>query len=383
MNTLRFPIKTASLALVAVCGLAALPQAHAAGTLANTSIDNRATVSYSVGSVAQTPIESSPTGNSTPGAGNGASTSFVVDNRIDLTVTELSGGPTVTSPGATGAVTAFLLTNTGNAAQAFQLSAAQLTGGTVFGNTDNTDVTNPLAVFVDANGNGIYEPGTDTATAVTSLAADASVTVFVVANVPLTVTNGQFASVRLTARAAVDGAPGTLAAETVGAETPGAVDVVFGDGAGVGDAARDGAFGADDQYQIQSAALTIAKTSTVVSDPFNGTSSPRAIPGAVVEYAITMTNTGTVPATGVTLVDPIPANTVFATGGYNAGASDVSVTVGATTTYCVAEAGGTDTNGDGCVRTGGGALSVSTTASSTVATGAGNAVTVRFRVTIN
>jgi hypothetical protein len=74
---------------------------------------------------------------------------------------------------------------------------------------------------------------------------------------------------------------------------------------------------------------------------------------------------------------------VFATGGYNAGASDVSVTVGATTTYCVAEAGGTDTNGDGCVRTGGGALSVSTTASSTVATGAGNAVTVRFRVTIN
>ena len=49
----------------------------------------------------------------------------------------------------------------------------------------------------------------------------------------------------------------------------------------------------------------------------------------------------------------------------------------------VAEAGGTDTNGDGCVRTAGGELSVSTAASATVASGAGNAVTVRFRVTID
>jgi uncharacterized repeat protein (TIGR01451 family) len=383
MIILRNPLKHASLALVAVAGLAALPQAWAVGTDAGTAINNRATVSYSVGSVAQTPIESSPTGNSTPGAGNGASTSFVVDNRVDLTVTELSGGVTVTAPGATAAVTAFRLTNTGNAAQAFQLSAAQLTGGTVFGNTDNTDVTNPLAVFVDANGNGTYEPGTDTATSVASLAEDDDVVVFVVASVPLTVTNGQFASVRLTARAAVDGSPATLMVQTAGAEDPAAVDVVFGDGAGAGDAARDGAFGADDQYAIESAALAIAKTSTIVSDPFNGTTDPKAIPGAVVEYAITMTNTGTVAATGVTLVDPIPADTVFATGQYNSGASDVSVTVGATTTFCVAEAGGTDTNGDGCVRTGAGALSVSTPASSTVATGAGNAVTVRFRVTIS
>ncbi len=383
MNMLRNPLRPTALAWAMVAGFAALPQAWAVGTDAGTAINNRATVSYSVGGVAQTPIESSPAGNTTPGAGNGANTSFVVDNRIDLTVTELSGGVTVTTPGATGAVTAFRLTNTGNAAQAFQLAAAQLTGGTVFGNTDNTDVTNPLAVFVDANGNGTYEPAVDTATNVSSLAEDADVIVFIVANVPLTVTNGQYASVRLTARAAVNGAPATLVVETTGAENPAVVDVVFGDGAGAGDAARDGAFSADDQYAIQSAALNIAKTSTVVSDPFNGTTNPKAIPGAIVEYAITMTNTGAVAATGVTLTDPIPANTAFAAGQYNSGASDVSVTVGAATTFCVAEAGGTDTNGDGCVRTGAGVLSVSTPASSTIAVGAGNAVTVRFRVTIN
>ena len=43
--------------------------AGAVGTAANTSIANQATVSYSVGGNAQTPIPSSPTGNSTPGGG--------------------------------------------------------------------------------------------------------------------------------------------------------------------------------------------------------------------------------------------------------------------------------------------------------------------------
>ena len=383
MNMFSTPMKRASLALLAVSGCAALPQAWAAGTIASTSIDNRATVSYSVGAVPQTPIESSPAGNATPGTGNGLNTSFVVDNRIDLTVTELSGGVTVTSPGAVGAVTAFRVTNTGNAAQAYQLTAAQLVGGAVFGNTDNTQVTDPLAVFVDANDNEIYDPGTDTATSISTLAADADVVVFVVASVPLTVTNGQFASVRLTAATAVNNTPGTLATETTGAESPAVVDTVFGDGAGAGDAARDAAFGADDQYAVQSAALSIAKASTVISDPFNGTTNPKAIPGAIVEYSITMTNTGTVGASGVTILDPIPTNTVFATGQYNTGASDVRITVNSVDTFCVAEAGGTDTNSDGCVRTGGGALQISTPASAAVAAGAANAVTVRFRVTIS
>jgi hypothetical protein len=96
-----------------------------------------------------------------------------------------------------------------------------------------------------------------------------------------------------------------------------------------------------------------------------------------------LTNTGAQPASVVTITDPIPTNTTFATGTYNAGASNVQITVGATTTFCVAEAGGTDSNADGCVRTAGGVLTVGSPALTTVATGAGNAVTMRFRVTIN
>ena len=76
------------------------PLAQAAGTTAGTSIDNRATISYSVSGTPQTPIESAPGGNSTPGAGNGADTSFLVDNRIDFTLVEADATYTTGAPGA-------------------------------------------------------------------------------------------------------------------------------------------------------------------------------------------------------------------------------------------------------------------------------------------
>jgi hypothetical protein len=73
----------------------------------------------------------------------------------------------------------------------------------------------------------------------------------------------------------------------------------------------------------------------------------------------------------------------YATGVYNAGASDVRITVGAATTYCVAEVG-TDTNGDGCFRTAGGVFTVGAPALTQVATGgAATQVVVSFRMTIN
>lgn len=349
--------------------------AGAVGTAANTSIANQATVSYSVGGNAQTPIPSSPTGNSTPGGG--APTSFVVDNRIDLTVTELSGGNTPVTPGQLNQVTAFTVTNTGNGSQGYQLTPTNLTGGAVFGNTDNADVAN-LRVFVDSNANGTYDAGTDTATAIDTLAADANVVVFIVADIPVAAANGQFANVQLAARAAVPGTAGaTLATETAGADTPGAVDTVFGD------AARDATEVAADQYAISSAALTVAKTSAVVQDPHNGATNPKAIPGAFVEYAIAISNTGAAPATGIQINDPLPANTAFRSGAYNGAASDVSITVGAgPATFCVAEAGGTDTNTDGCYRTATD-LVVGAPALTTVNVGAGGNVTVRFQVTIN
>jgi uncharacterized repeat protein (TIGR01451 family) len=176
----------------------------------------------------------------------------------------------------------------------------------LFTQTDNQEVNN-LRTFVDSNGNGTYEAGTDTATNVNSLITDAdgeSVVVFVVADIPVAATNNQYANGRLAARATPVGST-TVLAETSGPDTAG-VDVVWAD------AGRDNSETAADQYHIQSAALTLAKAAAVVWDPFNLASDPKAIPGARVEYTITVTNgSTTTAASAVTVTDNIPANTTF------------------------------------------------------------------------
>jgi uncharacterized repeat protein (TIGR01451 family) len=368
-------VRTVLAAVVLVASLAGVQTAFAAGTDAGVTIGNRATVNYTVGTTAQSPIESSPLGNSNPGVGNGANTNFVVDRRIDFTVVETGGGFTTVAPGQINAVTIFTVANTSNAAQGFQLSAANV-GGTVFGNNDNSDVGN-IRVFVDnpAGGGtaGAYDPLVDTALHINTLGEDLNVVVFVVSDVPPTATNGQFANVRLTARAATVGSNGaTLETETAGADTAG-MDVVFGD------AARDATETADDQYAVQSAALTITKSSSIISDLFNGTGPNRkAIPGSVIEYVVSITNNGTAAATSVRLSDTLDANLDFATGQYNGGAADVQIDVGASTTYCLVE-DGADANGDGCNRAGQ-TLNVNPVATITVAPT--QTATVRFRATI-
>jgi uncharacterized repeat protein (TIGR01451 family) len=59
--------------------------------------------------------------------------------------------------------------------------------------------------------------------------------------------------------------------------------------------------------------LAVQKTSAVLSDPINGVSNPKRIPGAVVRYAVTITNTGTgtVDSSSLVVTDPVPANTVL------------------------------------------------------------------------
>jgi len=62
--------------------------------------------------------------------------------------------------------------------------------------------------------------------------------------------------------------------------------------------------------------LTTQKTITTVSDPFNGTSNPKNIPGAEVLYSIKVSNTGpgTVNTDVLTITDAVPANLVFYAG---------------------------------------------------------------------
>ncbi|MBA3898022.1 MAG: DUF11 domain-containing protein [Sphingomonadaceae bacterium] len=67
--------------------------------------------------------------------------------------------------------------------------------------------------------------------------------------------------------------------------------------------------------------LTMTKTSAIISDPVNGAANPKLIPGAIVRYTVTVTNTGTGPvdASTVVITDPLPA-------GLNASVAGTAVT---------------------------------------------------------
>jgi uncharacterized repeat protein (TIGR01451 family) len=56
------------------------------------------------------------------------------------------------------------------------------------------------------------------------------------------------------------------------------------------------------------AQLTISKVGVLVSDPVNGVTNPKYIPGAIVRYTFTVTNTGpsTVTNNSVWLIDTLP-----------------------------------------------------------------------------
>jgi hypothetical protein len=289
-----------------------IQNAVAGGVASGTSIDNLATLNFSVGGVAQPAVGSSPTGNT---VGAGTPTTFVVDKKVDLVVVEGNTTFTGVTPGATTQVTTFTVTNLGNDVQDYSLTAANLASGTtLFTGTDNFDVTGVVA-YVESGATPGYQPAQDTAVFIDELAPDASRTVYVVATVPLGRINGDQAVVGLTATTLSGGAlntQGSTLTATVGANTAG-VDTVFADGAGATDAARDGAFSALDAYRVLNSVLTISKTAQIVCDPVNSVTNPKNIPGTVVRWTVTITNTAGAGASAslASVIDALNANTTF------------------------------------------------------------------------
>jgi len=301
----------AILALAAACALGS-GTAQAAGTLAGTAITNLATLTYSVGSTAQSPIGSSATGNTT---GAGTATSFIVDNKINLLVVRDTGTFVTVIPGTSG-VASFTLTNTGNSTQDYSLSSTlNLSSTTLGGVTDNFDPSS-CSVFVESGANGGYQAAQDTDTFVDELAPDATKTVYAVCAIPLSRVDGDGAVVALTATARVGGAAasqGIALVQSTGANTEfvagvsSGIDIVFADGAGSDDAARDAKFSARDVFKVVTAKLTVTKAMTPICDPFNGDVNPKAIPGSIVRYNISIANTGNDTATLTQITDALNA----------------------------------------------------------------------------
>lgn len=276
--------------------------ALAVGTASGIIISNSATLAYSVGGVAQTDIGSSLTGNT---AGPGTATTFVVDNKINLSVG--GGGVTPVTPGQVGGVSTFVVTNLGNTVQDFSLAPANNITGTVLGaNTDNFNATG-LVAFIDTNTNGVLDAGEKQY--IDELAPGASVTVTVLSTIPIAQINTDISIVNLLATALSGGTAGAQGAALVnaGADTAG-VDVVFADiVAGTDDLVLNANHSGRAAYQVISGTLIVMKTVATICDPANGNGNPKHIPGAAVRYAITVTNIGAGPATLTSLIDTLNA----------------------------------------------------------------------------
>lgn len=82
-------------------------------------------------------------------------------------------------------------------------------------------------------------------------------------------------------------------------------------------------FGEVEDYQLTVIypSLAVTKSSSVVSDPVNGTSFAKAIPGARVRYCVLVTNTGNTSASTVALSDSLPASVSYVAASLRSGSS--------------------------------------------------------------
>ena len=277
MTKAPFRLALASLAIAAA--LVTTP-AHAGGVKAGTLIENTASATYDGGAGPVTIPSNTIT--------------VKVDELLDVTVTSRDSGPVSAAPGS--AVLTFELTNTGNGPEAYTLTANPAVAGNDFDTTGN-------GIAGDTNGNGGYDPGVDqmlTGPATTAaIAADASLTVFVLVTIPGGVADGDQSDVSLLAEAVTGtGAPGTAFA---------------GQGAGGGNAIV-GSTGAN---ATATGSLSVGITdvdlikSATVRDPFGGTG---IVPGATITYAIRAEVRGSGSVSDLVVTDAAPADTTYVAG---------------------------------------------------------------------
>ena len=270
--------------VTATISFASVPDsAHAAGTVAGTTITNTATATYN-----------DPGGN--PQSASSNPVNIKVDELLDVTVARADPGDVPTVPGGTNQVLSFAVTNTGNGSEAFVLTPNSTIGGDQFDPTTTS-------IVIDSNGNGVYDPGVDTVYSAgvndPTLAPDASVKVFVLSTIPGGAADGNRGITSLTAAAKTGtGAPGTAFA---------------GQGQGGGDAVL-GSSGGDsvDQsaYVVQNATALLTKSASI-TDPFGGS---EPVPGAIITYTIAAAVSGSGTLSNMTIGDGIPINTTYQTG---------------------------------------------------------------------
>lgn len=286
-----------ALVLAGVMTLLMPSQVRAAGTASGTDITNSAILDYQVGGVDQAQITSN-------------TATFKVDNKVDLTVVTADGAAVSVAPGSLNQVLTYTVKNAGNTVQDYSLSHAVATG-TWGGATDNFDAVD-VNIYVEEGTTAGYQSAEDTATYIDELAAEAEIAVYIIADIPLGQVNDDGALYDLIVQTAQGGTASTQGADILSDDSgdvddPAVVQIVFADGNGSADAAEDGKYSSRDAYLVVSASLGVTKASAVISDPINDTTNPKPIPGAIIEYTVTITNAAGAgaSATSITVSDSL------------------------------------------------------------------------------
>jgi uncharacterized repeat protein (TIGR01451 family) len=244
-----------------------------------------------------------------------ASAVFKVDQLVNVTVTWQNATDVSVLPGGTNQTLLFRITNTGNGSDTFALGDSLVTpGGTTFApagcliyfDTANTGIFSPT--------DQLYTPGSNDPT----LAQNAAVNMLVVCNVPNNAVDTSLGEMQLAATSKTANGPvGTV--KTGGGV--GGIDAIVGLTGGVNNSTG--------LYQVHDVLLTYTKSQTV-TDPTGGT---LPVPGALIQYTLTVVPSGSATASNVVVTDAVPANTSFVAGSIllngaavGAGVGDYNVT---------------------------------------------------------
>lgn len=304
-------IRSASCVAIAAA-IASMPvvssSAYAAGTTAGTEITVSITTQYSYDGTTYNPD------------------AFTKKVKVGKLVTFTTTAEAVTTktginPGSL-AVSKISLKNDSNDTISFGLTLTELATDTLIGTLKDTVNLGDFKMYLDSAGNGAGAYGVEdtliTAAGVRNVAADATVTIWVVNTIPagttagsVVVKNNDVIGFELKAQAAtIDGT--TQALVPIAAKTATALDagdaVVLGDAQGATDAARDGLMTVYDAFTVSAPVLSTAWYKKVIKDPTSGTTVPKAIPGATIQYCMAITNAvGSAKATDVKIAIPLPA----------------------------------------------------------------------------
>jgi uncharacterized repeat protein (TIGR01451 family) len=248
--------------------------AMTAGVPPGTLIESQATVDFDLAGIPTTLISNT--------------TSLTVIERIDV-VTVLQSPQILATAGDTNRALLFRITNTGHGSETFSLA---IDNAIVNDDFDPVAAAPPIYFDTDASGDftaadQAYVSGTNDPL----LAADASIDVFFVNDIPLATANGEIGRSQLTASSITGTGP---AGSLFPGSGDGGVDAIVGTTTGT--AADIG------EYIVADVQITVVK-SQLVSDPLGGNT---PLPGATIRYAITVDVIGTGTATASVLSDPIP-----------------------------------------------------------------------------